>query len=525
MKNNKLSLHGEVHVWDFGDVKREYTTVTIPFATAAQIIKAEVYSAKTGHGEQREEIDAWVKKLKTSMEQGKFTPTSISVGTKEKHRKALRFHELDGTRLVELEIDLDSTPTLPLLNAQQRFAALKRIRKQAENPDVQAKIDALPVTAIIYLDGSTREDFINLNQGKAIDAAHLLSLKVQTKTVAEKDLPYYRVAVDIAKQLASDPDSPFVGQIRFDSRGIAPLTINTLCAKGGSDIGTSLMGLAKVALHAPNGPYDAEAMAETFKTAYRVIKEKAPDLMLPNKVITPPPEGTRGSATMLIGMAVVLAYRTALETDSDDVVHEQLVEAAQTTLDDMISGNFSGPIKRDYLGKFTACFFKDVEVEKHHGIPKELVKILSASTFAVPKLPKEKKKVVQLPKTGGRKKKDKVVPVEVTAPETPAQEVISQPQAEIATITPKAEVATPVPVEDKPCEPTGIVSDVQTFEKALSPEEVQSAFEKRNNLADRLEASYDEPQITHFDQPETDDFETPAGEATDLTPWDQEIAA
>src|SRR6185312_9214016 len=113
------------------------------------------------------------------------------------HRKALTTQDYGLARTASLEIDNDNTTPLPLINGQQRFGAMKRMRKLAENPEVAARIDRLPVTALIYLDGSTREDFINLNLGKAIDAAHLLSLKVQTRTVAEKDLPYYKLAVDI----------------------------------------------------------------------------------------------------------------------------------------------------------------------------------------------------------------------------------------------------------------------------------------------------------------------------------------
>jgi hypothetical protein len=494
----KISLQGEIQAWDVGGVNREYIVVTLPYGVASQIYKTNIYSAKSGLGEQRQEIETHVKKLQAAMQAGRFTPTSVAVGTKSSHRKSIQFSELESgeqvrIRMAELTIDLDKSEPLPLIDGGQRFGAMKRMHKSADSEEARKAIEMLPVTAFIYLDGSTRDDFVALNQGKNIDAAHLLSMRVQQKALSAQDMPYFKLAIEVARLLNEDADSPFYKQIRFDSRGIAPLNINTLCGKGKSDIATSLIGLAKIAIdgpHGADGPLDAEALAGVFQTAYMTIKEQAGDLYQPNKVLTPPPDGTKGSATMLIGVATLYTYRLALGDKDEDVVQQELVDAAKESLDDMILGNFSGPYKRECMGAFAKAFFKLCSVEKHHQVPKELVQLLSPSTFGLPKIPKEKKPKAP-PKPRQKKGTKKVIKTEVT--ETITGDVVVDPNVKVQ-----------VPVE------------------ATKP----MSHEERGDLADRLVASYDagnsvETVIVDEELPsgETETFE-PVGADTD-EPWEE----
>lgn len=398
---DKICLQGEVHCWNLGGKEREYLVTTVPYGVARQFFKTDIYNAKTNHGEQRDEIDSHVKKLQAAMAGGTFTPTVVSIGLKPSHRKKLERLPLETkdasgqpiiTPMAELVVSYEDGPTFPLLDGGQRFAALRRLHKNANDAEQQARIESLPITVVVYLDGDTKADFVNLNLGKAVDAAHLLSMRVQQKAVAQKDLPYYKLALEVAKLLNEDEDSPFYKQIRFDSRGMAPLTINTLCSRGASDIATSLIGLARIALHASSdGPLDAEAVVDSFKLAIKVIRSKAPLHLAPGRFLTPPPDGTRGSATMLVGVAALYIYRLSLDGQNDDVVEKELIDAIEVAFSDSMAGAFGGPVKRELMGEFAKQFFQNVDVDKHCGVPKELVRILSASTFRLPKLPKERK--------------------------------------------------------------------------------------------------------------------------------------
>ena len=561
--SGQIHLKGELHTWDFGGVKREYIVVTLPFGQASNIFRPDIYNHKTNKGEQRTLVDRHVKSLQTAMETGHFTPTTVSVGLKKSHNGIVSYENdpHTGARMATVEFNEDLQP-LSLLDGGQRFGAITKMRKSA-TPEVQSKIDNLPVTATIYLDGSTKDDFINLNQGKPVDAAHLLSLRIKTKTVAPKDQPYYDLANGVAKILNDDVESPFVNCIRFNSSGNARLTLNTLCSKGSSDIGTSLMGLARVALHVDGGPHDAEAMAEIVKTCHRTLKEQAPDLLMPNKVITSPGNGTKGSATMLIGLAVCYAYRLSLDDKTEDEVQKEFVQTAKDFLDEMISGNFSGPIKRDLLGKFAQGFFRTCEVDKHHGVPKELVKMLSASTFALPKLPKEKKEKVSKPKNakpGRPRGRKKAATEETTAPMSQAveeafvqaqeseQKLVEQSKQDQAQFIERQETlqkefldAAVIPAQrDEVAKQTPQASEEAEFKAAgysdwndLVQRKMWKSMkerEEREQRADRLTESYDADKTGLVDYTE----ETPAGEelvtAGAVTnnidaPWEDEIVS
>ena len=64
-----------------------------------------------------------------------------------------------------------------------------------------------------------------------------------------------------------------------------------------------------------------------------------------------------------------------------------------STLDEAVNGGFSGPLKRQLMGKFARAFFTAAgfDGDRHDGLPLSLLKVLSASTFAAAPLPKEPK--------------------------------------------------------------------------------------------------------------------------------------
>lgn len=402
-----MKISGPAYTWEVArGHKRTFGVVTLPFGEAREVIAPVRYNALRGTGEQRDVIEPHARKIRQAMESGDYTPTPVSANLRQKHKGALtiaggKFH-----------LDVDPSDQLPQTDGNHRFEGLERILKarQAlvkaggitaeEAGKAAADVDLVlkaPVTITIYFDGSARKDFINLQLGRSVDAAHMLSLLIQEKYLEGE----YRLAWETARLLAGHEDSPFHLVVRFDSTArkgsyMRQVPISTLCSKGASDISTSLVGLARVAPHR-----EPQWLAFSVVAPYKTFLAKAPDLVLPGKVLTPPSKGGgKGSSTMLIGLGVCLAYRMLvldhdLPTDED---LDLLVACAHKHLDREVAGNFSGPVKRALMGEFAEAFLGDIAGEKHHAVPTDLLRKLSCSSFAVPPLPKERKK-------GGRPKK------------------------------------------------------------------------------------------------------------------------
>jgi hypothetical protein len=434
-------LTGTYCVWNLLGHARMYADITIPYSDAVQYVMAVRYNALTGKGEQREIFDAHCKKLKREMEEGNFTPTQVSAGLRKSHRDNLKLDEKNLTFVLKV----DSDDPLPQTDGGHRGEAIARILKgltqkleAAEGEDkvkIQGQIDALealPVGIRIYFDGNPQKDFTNLQAGRTVDKAHMLSLRIQQKVL---DDPSFKVAFEVAKLLNKTEGSPVQNSIRFDSRGVAPLPISTLCQKAGSDIATSLIGTAKIGLFGDK-PADSTFLAHCVMKTFKSLTAKAPELLEAGKVLTPiGNSGTKGSATLMIGLANCLAYRVrmggkSLPSDRDVA---QAVDAAKETLDREVAGNFSGPVKRSLMGKFAKQYFADLECDKHQGVPVGLIQILSSSTFGVDPLPKAPKatktKAKAKPKKGTKALPDVDGPVVVTnEPEV----VIAEPVVAVA---------------------------------------------------------------------------------------------
>lgn len=453
------TLTGEATKWVLLDNERNYGTVqNLPFRDANELIMAVPFNGEKGTGSQRGLLDSHVKKLKKEMREGTFTPTAVSASCSKKHLKGL---SVQGGRFT---LDVNSDDPLVQSDGGHRFEALKLLAKDLKkdldaSPDAGdaeairrwlAQVDDLPVTVTVYFDGDAQKDFVNLQAGKPVDATHVLSLRVKKGMDAD---PAVKLAFEVAKVLNGTPGSPFHGYIRFDSRGTLPLPVNTLCARGASDVATSLVGLARIGLLAGK---DEQWLADTFMAAYKAVEARAPELLKYGRVLTPiKNEGKKGQSTMLVGVATMLAYRLASQhrdkpTDED---LSAVADAARETMQETVLGNFSGPMKRQLMGDYASNVLRDLEVAKHDSagkeIPVELIKCLSASTFAVeplPKEPKPKKERVQKDpdqsakvratksnKSGGRKKSkadahDADGPVTVTTAPAPIPAAVPAPE-------------------------------------------------------------------------------------------------
>src|SRR5579883_3385856 len=293
---NDVRLTGKVRVWDVNpEFPREFIEVTLPYGVARRVVKAEPFRATTGRGEQREVAPAHAKRLAGAMEDGTYTPTPIAVGLRPRHRKGLAVK--DGVATLTLA-DGDH---LPSLDGNHRMTGLEELRAAADKAGDRVfvdRVDRQPVTVVVHLNGDTQQDFVRLQAGRAVDAAHMLSMRVRHGLLGGARQGPAEAAVEAARALNDTNGSPFQKQVRFDSCGLYPIPITTLCAAGSSDQATSLVGLAKVCKGLP-----AAKMAAFVTEVVRALREDAPELVAGGMPLTPPPDGTKGSATMLIGVA------------------------------------------------------------------------------------------------------------------------------------------------------------------------------------------------------------------------------
>lgn len=413
---NKIT--GPVYSWKLLGNNRTYSTLTLPYEEAVKNFVAVRYDATKNKGEQRELVETHVRKLRKEMVEGSYTPVPISVNIPKKKVSDVKYRNKDGVK--HFSIELNDGEYLSQTDGGHRFAALERIlsslnekltktEDEVERKTLKEQINEvleLPITATIYLDGDPQQDFINLQAGRSVDAAHLLSLRIQRKVL---DQPEYKLGFDVAKALAGKEGSPFHGHIRFDSRGVAPLPISSLCSKSSSDITTSFLGLAKVGLLF-DSKITAEKLADLVTEAYEIIKTKAPEVLEYGKVLTTVGNnGTRGSASMMIGVGICYSY-LAMTLKDVKKAKLKLLDSIQE-LNKPVNGNFSGPFKRTLLGKFASKLFSDLTEDKHEEIPLKLVKTLSASAFGIESLPKPVKET----KTKTKKTEVETVVTEPTA--------------------------------------------------------------------------------------------------------------
>jgi hypothetical protein len=421
----------EVKKFGLKNMKREFAIVTMPFSTAKELFSAERYRADTGNGEQRDLVMSHVKVIRKEIEDGNYTPTTVTVGVRQQGSPATEIEKnSDGT----INVLLSGGKKLPLLDGGHRFEAFCNLWEQEA---FKEEIGNSDVTAVILLDGNTKKDFLNLQKGRPVDKSHLHSLSVQEKLLAAKDANILTLAYDTAKILNSDENSPFHKQIRFDSAGVSGIPVSSLSGKGASDISTSLVGGAKIAIEVGK---DAAWLAKHIVMAYSYVTKNAPELTASGMKLTPPPSGTKGSATMLIGIGNMLAARVMLKNNSFADTHdvEKLVEACKKALFEPVKGNFSGAYKRNLMGKLAEVYFSDLisPETSHFGVPKKLVQILSTSTFSTPKMEKEKKvKPVAVVKEKKKKESEPVKPVETLDFGEEDGKVIEEPKNDFSVTT------------------------------------------------------------------------------------------
>lgn len=395
-----------VHNWTVdlaGKEGRRYLVTTLPYQLVRQFFQPDIYRAENHRGEQRGIVENHARMISREILAHTYTPTTLSAGLRTRHRKQLVI-ENDVGRLL-----LSSDDPLPLTDGGHRNYAIGMVLRKAieeGNEDLQKLVEQLPVTVLILLDGDTQLDFLNLQKGRPVDTSHMLALKMRQGMYNGQLQQEMEFAWKIARLLNTTKDCPFEKQIRFDSRGSLALPLSSLCSTAASNLATSLIGMARVCLYEGKETsswvtISAEEAVNAALIVKNALEENAPELLEPDMPICPPPNGNRGSATMFLGVVTGLIYRLKekgqLLPDENDV--KQLCESCRTVFGVRKPGGFSGQGKRASMGEFMAEFYSGVKTDKHHGIPFDLLEILSCSAYGVPTFPRTKKKRGRKPKS------------------------------------------------------------------------------------------------------------------------------
>lgn len=385
-----MLLHGKYHEWKIGDYVRRYSIITMPYGQFENFCSAYTYDAITGVGEQRELFSPHAKTISRAMEENTYTPTPISIGLHESHRSRLKIDPKDQVFRLETSGDDDK---LPLTDGNHRLTALSYFLARAKNVGDENLVNdilRLPITFTLYLDGDTQRDFANLQMGRPVDKAHMLSLKLQ-KLINDPDM---HMAFDICRKLNEERGSPLEGTIRFDSHSdkdsvLKKMPISTLCSK--SDLSTSAIGWAKVANSAQ---FSENHIVKLFIDGYKYLVKKDEGIFDQGKLLTPPGKGgTRGAATLLIGIGLVWTYRMAAvqrkrPSDKDyEILFNSVNEVLNQSIDDPTM--LSAPNKRALMGQFAGLVLADNPAgeEVHEGIPMGLIELTSVSTWGLGEIP------------------------------------------------------------------------------------------------------------------------------------------
>jgi hypothetical protein len=341
-----------------------------------------MFDENTGEGQQRQITNSHKNKIKRDLAAGRFTPTPFYAGVVD---QPVKMEKSKAT------ITVDPNNPLNFLNGNHSATAMEELR--SENPAMQRKVDNLPITCMVSLDSDKRQlDFCNLQKSLKMDGSHLMSLSISADLLDAKQAPFFKLAQEIARKLNSEDESPLNGLIRFSTSSNAPIPFKSIATNGSSDLCFSLFGSAKIV---DNAGKDADWIAGIICDAYALIKNNNPELLNKGMLLCPPPDGTNGGASLLVGVGNLLAYRLFLMGHDDILPADEKAfnTAISEVFNEEIDRNMSNPRKRDSMRGFSDYLFEDIAensevVGFHCGVPVSLLVLLSTSTFNAEPLPK-----------------------------------------------------------------------------------------------------------------------------------------
>ncbi len=378
------TVKGVVQVFDCdgsGKDSRKYIVINTNVGSLQKICKPVYYNEETGEGDQRFTKKSWVNTLKNAVINKTYSPDTFKACVTTHNVK------IQG-KIAEINIPEDNP--LKLLNGNHRATGLLELA--GESPRQYRLINNLPATVIILLE-EKKFDFIASNSSLPIDPTHLATLRI-TAGLMGKQQNVLEKASQIIRVLHDTPHSPVYNQVRFSAnQADKKISMKGLLGMG-SDQACSAFGSAKIANGVQQTP---NWMADVITRAHVLIKgsPSISSLLNKGKVLSPPPQGKIGGASLLIGLGNMLAYRAVMQfRDKLTPVDEKaFIMAVQSTLDEDTKGDLSGPRKRRLLRDFAEVFFEDglarsEVVGGHQGIPIPLVVLFGAGAFDVDPLPK-----------------------------------------------------------------------------------------------------------------------------------------
>lgn len=424
------TLTGDLCLFNLGPdrTNRRYFIWSGPFGVARKIFKVEPYDPVKNQGEQRARIDSHVRKLKRAMMTGAFTPAPWAGGVRTTHLKNL---EVDDKRK-KVKLRVSDRHPLACLDGGHRFESLEDLRKEAGDTAGVKVVDGVTISVQVYLDPKfIREDFDNLQAGRAVNKSQRTFMKdMNAHGNDPKNGPYRILAQKVAWALNKlpEPESFLSNDVNFTGGGGGRVEYASITTLGGSDVGTSIAGGAKIALYQgfkqflPTEDNARDFLVECYKTVWQGIhkyddqqeftdpmdgsKQRFPSMLMPGRMLRPNRlggRGTKGGTGLLIMLGNMLAFRMlAVRKKADTPIPpaevKRLVEAAREVLDNDVKGGGSGPAKREATGEFVRLYFEDVvrrgDGDEHDerksgaidGVPTLLCDvILTRSTLNVPK--------------------------------------------------------------------------------------------------------------------------------------------
>jgi len=372
---------------------RKFISTQIRFGDLRKIAEINIYDSIKNEGEQRAGISGHIKSLKKAFVDGTFTPANMTISLYEQQQKYLDFTE------ETISLDLKKMGKLAIVDGGQRFRALIELRDEAitaQNKNREKMWDDVVFPLTILLDGNPKEDFVRLQMGKNIDASHLIMVKTQTNLFDSEHKDLYGKAISLAKLLDNDNTNCFSDSIRFDTKQIKKsIPISSLLPSGKSELCFSLLGSVRLLREFES---DVETFSKKFIRYYEVIEMGFPRLVMSKGLLCPPPDGSKGGATLLIGIMNLFSF---YEKYLKKKVTKEVIQPHVSILEISGQGNFSNPMKRQIMGDFAKSIFKDtvtitedlnmLPYRMYEGVPLPLVELLGPSTFNLPPFPKKPK--------------------------------------------------------------------------------------------------------------------------------------
>jgi hypothetical protein len=359
---------------------REYLLVDLPYIVARDLLRVEQFDHDTGRGYQRGLDEKKASSLAAEMREGRYTPAGLSASLTDRHKIS---RTDDGVVTVK---NVSHDAPLACVDGQHRLRSMAILH--AESPDEWADVS---VPLLLLLDHAHQAtDFLNLQRGNAVSRNLMRSLEFKSGMIDDENVGF---ATEVVGRLAADRRSFMANGVAYVTNDKRKLQYSTLISSGGSTLGTTVYGGAKIAREFGRSP---DWLADVYTAGWTYLQTHLtpldPDLgeesirkaLSTGRLLEPLSQGgNRGGTHLLLGIFNLLAWRTGyagLDKPGDEDL-KRLADTVDWLWADAEFDGGSAPTLREHLGEFAQAYYKDFKGPKTLGIPNELVNVLSPSTL------------------------------------------------------------------------------------------------------------------------------------------------